>query len=223
MLKLSKPVLFLLIATVAVAIYLVSTPSAPTKHTTKPLAKPQVSVTATMYTPEDYKASFPKAILASRNAFQPLVLRRSGALIAALAAAGNIPAEFAGGDPNWACTGSAEVDGVRQALIENKSTNDGVFLKQGDHWKNCVVSQVLEDAVVLVGPEGEAKTIHVKQDTSTQETDLSGDIPVSPQMSGVIGPNGGQAPTQAASAQVSPLPAPTQDSSTVTTDDNNGG
>ena len=221
MFKISRPVLLLLIATVAVAIYLVSSPSSPTTTTVKKPPKPVVSVTSTLYTKEDYNANFPKAVLASRDAFQPLVMRKSGAIAVALAAAGNIPAEFAAGDPNWACTGTTEVDGVQQALLENKSTNDGVFVKQGDHWKSSVVSQVLEDGLVLVGPGGDAKTIHVKQDTATDETDLSGNMPVQPQLSGPIG--GGQNPAaQGQVTQVPSLPSP-DTSTTTTTDDNNAG
>jgi hypothetical protein len=214
MLKLSKPVWFLLAATATAALYLVGSPAAPKRITTRVLSKPLVSVTSSQYTQQDFDANFPKPVLASRNAFQPLVVRKSS-LAQALANAGNIPPEFAGGDPNWSCTGSAEVDGVRQALIENKNTNDGVFLKQGDRWKNCVVSQVLENAVVLVGPGGDAKTIFVKQDTPVDETDLSGTNPVQPELSGTIG-NGGQQQGPGAS----PLPSPATIS---TADDNNAG
>jgi len=221
MFKMSRPVLYLFIATLAVAAYLLTTPSTPTRHS--PKSKPVVSVIATNadYTSEDYKAHFTTPVLVSRNAFNPLVVRKNN-LIAALAAAGAVPADFAGGDPNWFCTGSATVDGVMQILLENKATGDGVFLKQGDHWKNCVVSQVMEDGVVLVGPGGDAKTIHVKQDSATpDETDQSGTTPVQ-----LSGPIGGQ--TQISGGQVTQAPLPsaapaTTNNSTVTTDDNNGG
>lgn len=221
MLKVSRPVLFLFIATVLIAVYLIASPSPRPKRITKALPKPIVKVTSTQYTQADYDANFPKAVLASRNAFQPLVIRKSGALAAALAASGNIPAEFAGGDPNWACTGSAEVDGVRQALLENKNMSDGIFLKQGDHWKTSVVSQVLEDGVILIGPGGEAKTIHVKQEFgSAEETDLYGNMPVQPQLNGVIGGGG---PQQGGSPQVTEAPALPSPSQTIQMDDNNEG
>ena len=231
MFKMSKPVLYLLLATVAIAIYLVATPSSPSsKKSSTALAKPQVSVSSSQYTDEDRKANFPKAILASRDAFQPIVVRKSS-INAILAAAGNIPADFADGDPNWSCTGTDEVNGVQQALVENKNTGDGDFLQQGDHWKSCVVSQVLDDGVVLVGPGGEAKTVHVKQDTTDTGdlTDLSGNIPVEPQLSGAIGgPNAGGSVVQtqstpAANTPALPAPTPETTSTTTTTDDNNGG
>jgi hypothetical protein len=157
-------------------------------------------------------------VLISRNSFQPLVMRKSNALADALAAAGGIPADFAGGDPNWICTGSAEVDGVLQALIENRNTSEGVFLKQGDHWKNCVVSQVEEDNVTLVGPGGVAKVIHVKQDDSTNPADdAAGTTPFQPQLNGPIG---GGAQTSGGQVTEAPaLPAPT----TTQADDNNAG
>jgi hypothetical protein len=217
MLKLSKPVLYMLLTTLVVAVYLIATPPAPTHHTKLP--KPIVTVKATdaQFQPEDYTAHFAPTVLVTRNAFQPLVMRKSNLLAQQLAAAGNIPAEFAGGDPNWICTGSAQVDGVLQGLIEKKTTSDGVFLKQGDHWKNCVVSQVMEDSVVLVGPGGEAKTIHVKQDEASGEELDAGNNPVQPQLNGPIG--GGPQVSGGQVTQVPALPAPTQ---TIQADDNAG-
>ncbi len=225
MFKISKPLMFVLVGVIAVAAYLMTSPTAPTRTTKKNLPKPKVLVSSAQYTKEDYEAKFPTVALASRSAFQPLVMRKNGALLAALAASGNIPADFAGGDPNWACTGTAEVDGVRQALIENKSINDGVFLKQGDHWKNCVVSQVLEDGVVLVGPGGEAKSIQVKQDVAQAlgDIDLSGNIPVQPQLNGAIGGPMGQPGGGGQITQVPALPQPQPETATIETDDSNGG
>jgi hypothetical protein len=220
MFKLSKPVLILLLATVAVAVYLLASPAPKRPTASKKPSKPIVRITSTPYTQADRDANFPEPVLASRNSFTPLVMRKSGALAAALAASGNIPAEFAGGDPNWACTGTAEVDGVRQALVENKSTNDGVFLKQGDRWRTSVVSQVLEDGVVLIGPGGEAKTIHVKQEpgSGVDETDLSGSFPVQPEMSGIIGGGG---PTGGRVSEAPALPSPqTATFETVESDEN---
>jgi hypothetical protein len=205
MLKISRPVLYLFIATIGVAAFLLANPPQAPRAIVKKKSTPRVEVTSTIYRPEDYTASFTGLVGVSKNSFKPLVARKSNALSAVLLANGGIPPEFAGGDANWVCTGTAEVDGVRQALLENKSTNEGVFLKQGEHWKNAVVSQVFEDAVVLVGPGGEAKTIHIQQEVTPDQSEVTGNMPVQPSLSGVIG---GVSPP----GQVSPmtaLPAPT--------------
>jgi len=223
MLKISKPLLYMLLATFGIAAYLMTSSTTPTKKAKK-TARPVVTVHTSDadYVDADYTAHFDKPILISRNAFNPLVVRKSSQLAAALAAAGNIPAEFAGGDPNWSCTGSATVDGVLQVLIENKNSGDGVFLKQGDHWKTSVVSQVMEDGVVLVGPGGEPKTIHVKQDTTPEQMDLSGTMPVEPQLSGTIG-NGASIQPSGQGAAMPPLPSVAPATTTIQTDDNNEG
>jgi hypothetical protein len=219
MFKMSRPVMYLLLGTIVVALYLLATPpTSPTKKKTTPRPRVSIQASSVDYQPVDYTAHFDKPLLVSRDAFNPLVARKSNALAQALAAAGNIPAEFTGGDPNWSCTGSAQVDGLLQVLVENKSTGDGVFLKQGDHWKQAVVAQVMEDGVVLVGPSGEPKTIHVKQDTTPEELDLNGSTePVQPQLNGPIGSGGGQSNGQNNTS--SPLPAAATPA-IITSDDN---
>lgn len=218
MAKISKPVLYLAIIGAGAAIYIVTNPDTPPKVTTPPKTHMRTTTPDSQFLPVDYNTTFAEQVPLARNAFKPLVERRSGALANALASGGIVPPELTGGDANWICTGSAEIDGVKEALLENRNTNDAVFVKQGDHWKHAVVSQVLDDSVVLVGDDGEPRTIHVVQDeTSNASGDTgtdTGTAPVRPQLSGVIG--GGQS-----GAQVQPLPAPTDTNSQ--TDTNNAG
>ena len=218
MTKISKPVLYLLVGSLLVIGYLIATPPSAAKRTAQKKTTILKQSAQDPYTKEDRAAKFEGSILVSRDAFQPLVVRKSAALSEALAASGVIPAEFAGGDANWICTGTAEVDGVRQVLLENKSTSEGVFLRVGEHWKNSVVSDVTEDSVTLVGPGGIAKTIHVQQEEgvdSSESTDET--MPVQPSLNGVIG--GGRAPA----GQVSPMPNLPLPTAAPQTDENNAG
>lgn len=205
--KISRPVLCLALAATCVIAYLVATAPQQVVRNTRARPTVHVDVTSGPFTPDDYKASFPGFVAVSRNSFKPLVVRKNTTLISALAAAGGVPTDFTGGDGNWVCTGVAEVDGVRQALLENRSSGEGVFLRQGDRWKKTVVSQVMEDAVVLVGPGGQPRTIHVQQDEAVEETPTEV-VPVQPKLSGPIG--GGQPnATNGQATQVPPLPFPT--------------
>ena len=208
MAKISKPVLYLAIVATGVAIYVLTSPDAPIAHTPPVTKLKRNDLGNGQFTDADYKTTFAEPVLVSRDGFKPLVARKSNVLAQALAAAGGVPAELAGGDPNWVCTGVSEVDGQRQALLENKNTGDGSFVKQGDKWKTSVVSQVLEDGLVLVGNDGEPKTIHIQQDTTQSETDNGGDVlPVRPQLNGVIG-NGAAQPNVNNGQVVPALPTP---------------
>lgn len=204
MAKISKPVLYLAIVAAGAAIYVLTSPNPPIAHTPPPTLHAKNNLGNGLFTDADYTTKFTEGVLVSRDGFKPLVVRKSNVLAAALAAAGGIPSELAGGDPNWVCTGVSEVDGQRQALLENKVTGDGTFVKQGDKWKTSVVSQVLEDGVVLVGNDSEPKTVHIQQDNTQTTTDSSGDTtPLRPSLSGPIGNA-----TSPAGGTVQPLPAP---------------
>lgn len=204
MAKISKPVIYLAVIAAGAAIYVLTSPDAPVAHTAVRTVVKKNNLGNGQFTEADYTTTFAEPVLVSRDGFKPLVARRSNILAQALAAAGGIPADLAGGDPNWVCTGVSEVDGQRQALLENKNTSDGSFVKQGDKWKTSVVSQVLEDGLVLVGNDGEPKTIHIQQDTTQTTTSDTGDTsPVRPGLSGVIG-NG----ASTGGGTVQALPAP---------------
>jgi len=152
-----KPVFW--VATIAVAIvgYTMTAPESssgkksPTKRSNRPVVAKKGTET---FTEEDRNASFPRIQVEFKNAFVPLVAK-DGGIGGSDAAANKIPSSFSGGDANWVFTGTVEVDGVRQALLENRNSGDGVFLRSGQRWKNCVVKRVNQDSVVIEGPSGE--------------------------------------------------------------------
>ncbi|MCX7799758.1 MAG: hypothetical protein N2109_05380 [Fimbriimonadales bacterium] len=107
------------------------------------------------FTKEDYEAKFPSVALKARNPFVPLVAskRGKGSL------AGGIPASLTGGDPNWVYTGMAEIDSVPMALLENRRTGEGVFLKHGEVWNGTRVVSIQPESLVLAGPDGLQRTV----------------------------------------------------------------
>ena len=204
--KLSRPVLYLAIGATAIAAYLIATPQDTPARRARPKAAPKVQITSSQFLDEDYKASFSDGVAVARNSFKPLVTRRNASLVSALAMAGGVPPDFAGGEGSWVCTGVTEIDGVKQALLENRATSEGVFLRQGDKWKRAVVSQVLDNGVVLVGPGGEPRTIFIQQDQMVEEVSTETTAtPVQPPLRGAIG-NGGPQPN-ANNGQVAPMPS----------------
>lgn len=152
-----KPIFW--IATVAVAVvgYTMtaedtgSSKGKTTKKTNKPVAAKKGQE---IFTDEDRNASFPRIQVEFKNSFVPLVAK-SGGLGGSDGAANKLPSSFAGGDGNWVFTGTVEMDGVRQALLENRNSGDGVFLRSGQRWKNCIVKRVNQDSVVIEGPSGQ--------------------------------------------------------------------
>ncbi len=109
---------------------------------------------AIQFTDQDFKADFKPLNIQLKNAFVPIVARKSGGFGGADGQANAIPLDFTGGDAGWVYTGNAEIDGVQNALLENRSSGEGVFIRSGERWKSAVVSRILSDSVVMKGPSG---------------------------------------------------------------------
>src|SRR5205814_1984309 len=122
-------------------------------HSSKPKSRAARSKNELVFTAEDEKASFKPIVSPVKDAFMPLVARKGG-IGSGQALANMLPSEMTGGETNWVYTGSAEMDGVPSALIENRTTGDAVFLKKGERWKSAYVVQILPDSVVMRGPGG---------------------------------------------------------------------
>lgn len=158
-----------------------------------------------VFTEEDEKAEFAPVQVEFKNAFMPIVKREGGKLSDSDGAANAIPRDFAGSD-GWVYTGSAEIDGAPSALLENRTTGDGVFLKAGERWKSCSVVKIMPDSVVLRGPTG-TKTFTLVSDEPIARGRSGGSVPpaavnVPNNMRGNINPNGmGGFPTMNAMPQ----------------------
>lgn len=153
------------------------------------------------HTPADDRAQeekFERIGATIKNGFVPGIGKGDGNL-----EAGTIPGSFTGGEGSWTYTGNMVVDGTPNALLENGTTGDGVFLRPGQTWKNCRLVAVKEDSIELEGPNGLRKTVFfndkslnaVSPSTSLQPLPpaaIQGNIPnngMNPQFGQ---PNGGQ-------------------------------
>jgi hypothetical protein len=154
---LSRPIFWIGIVVVGGIAFLATSPDEPREDAAQrtPARRAPATTTTVVFTEEDRNANFEPLNQSARNAFNPLVARRVGGLGTGEAGAANlVPSDFAGGEGNWIYTGSAEIDGVLTALLENRTTQDGVFLRAGDRWKRAVVQRITPTSVVLAGPSG---------------------------------------------------------------------
>jgi hypothetical protein len=190
--NLSKPLQYALIAVLAVAAWLTLSPvlfpeSAP--KVVKKTPKPKLGKnSAQIYTEEDLTARFDPVNAPLKNVFKPLIAKTVTSKTGG-AQLNIIPPAFAGGEQNWTYTGSAEIDGVLQALLENKVTGDNVFLKVGDTWKGISVEEITDDTLVLASP---FSLIDKRLELPAEDVVAVGGpgnfAPVNPPLQGSIGP-----------------------------------
>jgi hypothetical protein len=154
--KRTSPIFWVAIGGLAIAAFVLTTPPEATAPTRSKVAtkKAATKANAGPFTEADTRAKFTPVNDPLKNAFRPVVAQRSASIGFSSGPMNAVPAEFAGGEGSWIYTGSAEIDGVPVALIENRSTNDGVFLKAGERWKSLVVRRITPNSVVLLGPSG---------------------------------------------------------------------
>lgn len=181
----------------------------------EPPAKPKTSVKKQVspkaakgqsWDERDLAAKFVPVNLPERNAFKPVVARRQGALSGDLLKdPGMLPPDFAGGEASWVFTGVAEVDGVKTALLENKSSGEGIFLAVGEVWRTVRVASISDDRMTLISLEGTTITLKVSDPAATTvEEPLEGEIaPVQPNGMSVVpeGRPAGGAPAPQAEVQ----------------------
>lgn len=196
--KISRPILFTSLAALAVAAYVLTDgESAKASIKSRP-RKASASLEKDKYglDERDRKvtaADFSPVSGAPKNAFQPIVVRTRGAAEVAVAPDA-VPAEMAGGDPNWFYTGNAELDGKPTALLDNRVTMESEFVSQGQKWKRCTIVKIDPQDLILAGPSGRK----VKLTLNTGEMTVypgsprmaSGFQPVNPALRGPIGGNG---------------------------------
>lgn len=164
-----KPVFWVGVAAVAIAGFVLTAPEE-TPVAKAPQLKPRKSTNKALaaFTDEDFKAQFPRYQGGMTNAFRPLVLRRTGGLSGGEGAANEIPLEFTGGVAGWVYTGSAEIDGIPTALLENRASGDGVFLRNGERWKSAVVIRITPTSMGMRGPSGD-KTFTLVDDAPVNQ------------------------------------------------------
>lgn len=166
--------------------------------TAKTTKKPTKTEKATNFLPEDYTAKFASYTVPVKSAFTPLVAKAKPTAPVAVPG-NNLPSgvlspALTGGEGNWMYTGYAEVDGVRQGLLENRATNESVFLRPGQKWKQLTVRSVATENMVVTGPDGANVTIPISDIANEQKTN-----------SNVVPPGGGVPPVNPAGALRGPI------------------
>lgn len=195
--KVSRPVLYTALGAIAVAAWVMTAEEAPKGTATKsPRLAKKATQTVGTFTEEDFKASstsFGPTVKISRNSFDPLVVRTRTSVDFQLMP-DQVPAELAGGDPNWVYTGTAEIDGKPTALLENRVTMESSFVNQGEKWQRASIVQILPQGIVLSGPSGKKVKLTLNNGEATvtgaSERIASGFQPVNPSLRGPIGANG---------------------------------
>ncbi len=129
------------------------------------------------YTKADFEAKFAAFNEPVKDAFRPLVAKAEPVTqqvqVQPLGPTNILSADLTGGEGNWAYTGFAEVDGVRQGLLENGTTSESVFLRSGQRWKSLVVRSIGTESMTVAGPDGKEVTIPVG-DKAAEQTPSAG-------------------------------------------------
>ena len=189
-LKLSRPVVYtLLFAVMAYAYVVLTEEDSPRRRTTtssKPRSSSSRQVAQATSLPEDYTAKFQPVVTPAKNAFAPLVKGRTQAASEQKSTPYSIPADLTDGDPNWIFTGMATVDDVPVALLENKASGEGVFLKLNQKWKGLTVRKIRPDTLGLSSESGERVSIEIYSEEQPQVASMSRNAPLRPQLSGPI-------------------------------------
>ena len=96
----------------------------------------------------------------------------------ASAAPNAIGTDLTGGEAGWAYTGTAEVNGHIQAVVENSGTGQGDFLSVGQNWKKAKVVSITDSALTLQGASGNQVTIRMQEKLASSSMVAGGFAPV---------------------------------------------
>lgn len=139
-----------------------------------------------VFTEEDEKATFVRLNEPTDNAFDPIVKQKSSSS-SSNSLPNQIPPEFVGGKLTWFFTGTAYINDVPTATIENTATGTWEYLRVGQKFMDAKVEQITPMTVVLSGVSG-TKTVKLMDDRPIIDdyADLSGSQPLNP-LAGPIG------------------------------------
>lgn len=146
------------VAAIALGYIALTPPEAPIASTGKK-ATPKSSDKKDQYQPADYTAKFAVYNEAPKDAFKPLIVRKSASTAPGPAlGAPNNPfapsADDTGGEGGWSFTGYVVLNGQENALLENSKTGDGSYVTEGEHWKKVTIGKITPNTVEFIGPKG---------------------------------------------------------------------
>jgi len=196
---LSRPLLYGGLIVIVAAVYFWPS-SSPTPAAQRPGAKANAGKNKERdwtFLASDFGPRFDKPQGKTRDIFNPLFYVEHAAPKTNQDQIMEVPANLAQGEAGWAYTGMAEVDGKRLALLENSSTHQGGFVKEGEAWKRSHIVSITSESIILVGPDGSEETVYrydpnrpAKQKAATAAPDAGFQpVDVGPALRGPIGAN----------------------------------
>lgn len=114
-----------------------------------------------VFTKEDEQARFARLDGGTKNAFRPLITETDGRAARLGVLANQIPPDYVNGESGWFYTGTAIVDGVPMALIEDTAKGQGSYLKVGESILDATVVQISPSAITVAGPNGATKILRL--------------------------------------------------------------
>lgn len=160
MATLPRPILFGGLALVAIAALWATgdTPAKLATHAARPSTVRKVAVQDWKFDVSETSARFEKPKGKVRNVFQALV-HAEGQMGSEVEVLMKLPAALAAGEGDWAYTGMVEVDGVRLALLENGTSHQGGYVREGETWKKSRIARITMPCIVVLGPDGTETTV----------------------------------------------------------------
>lgn len=116
----------------------------------------------------DYDAQahpFPAVGFAAIDAFKPGITGKTrpiAVVVPPVSGAGGIDPRYTGGEANWYYTGCPELNGQKQALLENTATSESVYVRPGDAFKDSRVGSIDVSTIVLVGKDGKSISVPIQ-------------------------------------------------------------
>ncbi len=163
--KSNRGLIYGAVAVLGVAGFLMTEPPKPTSDKDSEDAGPRRSSSRkekeTVFTKEDEQARFARLEGGAKNAFRPLITESDGRSSRLGVLANQIPPDYVNGESGWFYTGTAIVDGVPMALIEDTAKGQGSYLKVGESVLNATVVQISPSAITVAGPNGATKTLRL--------------------------------------------------------------
>ncbi len=205
--KYERPIIYGTIAIVAIAGFWFTREEPPATGSKRPTPRLGASQSTAEvpdgFTQADFDAEFPALNESLNNAFKPVVARSGSGYGGSGLAPNEVPASYTGGEPGWFYTGTAIIDDVPTALMENASTSEGLFLKVGEKLRKATIIGIAPTYIQVRGVGGQTLTLDLLADPLDPDEEIEGIgfQPVVPDMSELLndprfqqGGNEGSAP-----------------------------
>lgn len=162
--KLSRPVIYGLVAAAGIAGFVLTQPEEVRRKGAPRRGRAQAEAPlAAGFTEQDRTAKFPRVQGKVRNVFAPLVAKTSGE-DPSLRPPNQFPLAMTGGKSPWVFTGTVVIDQAPRALVENPATGESLFVRPGDSVGLAKVVQVGPSFLVVAGATGDPVRLELLRD-----------------------------------------------------------